>query len=202
MFADSRETLAMLLDSFLEQVGRSKAPGIFHRYSPPGSTIDMHFEKLGEAVFYVSGADPVEKAAYYRQLGEDTGSRVWTHPDLSGYLKEGYRRLYLPREIREVSNMGEHTGDYSVFCCDFHPGEVTLRPLVAGADADSNLARHLQLFAGENIANIFFELDLGEEWHAQLTPSLLGNGFRPCYILPYAGKGDLVFFQFRAGDKK
>lgn len=202
LFRDSREAAEALLEGFLEQVGRTKAPGVLSRCLAPGPAVERHFERLGTADFYASGANPVQRTAHYRQLCEDTGSRVWAHPDLAVFLKEEYRRLFLPREVREVKNMGEHAGPCSVFCCDFDQGEVTLRPLAAGADAEVNLARHLKLFAGENIKNIYFELDLGEEWHAQLTPALSSSGFQPCFILPHAGKGDLVLFQCRAGEEK
>ncbi|HBV96352.1 MAG: hypothetical protein JL50_18260 [Peptococcaceae bacterium BICA1-7] len=202
LFRDSKEVAGALLDGFLEQVGRTRAPGVLSRWLAPGTAIEKHFESLGAADFYSSGAGPVQRAAHYRQLCEDTGSRVWAHTDLAGFLKEEYRRLFLPREVREVKDMGEHTGAYSVFSCQFDQEEVTLIPLAAGADAGVNLARHLTLFAGEGIKNIYFELDLGEEWHALLTPVLVRNGFRPCYILPHAGKGDLVLFQCRAGEKK
>ena len=43
--------------------------------------------------------------------------------------------------------------------------------------------------------NIFFELDLGISWHAELIPVLIANQFKPEIILPFAGQSDLIIFQ-------
>lgn len=201
VFADDRETSEKLLERCLEQVGRTPAPGILNRCAIPGSGIEKYFEYLGATTFHSESGDKIKRNAHYRQLCEDMGSRVWAHPDLLSILKEDYSRLFLPREVREVKNMGEYNDAYSVFACDFGQKEVIIRPLMAGHDAASVLAQHIQLFARENLKNIFFELDLGEEWNAQLTPAVLSNGFRPCFTLPYAGKGDLLLLQYNAGEE-
>ncbi len=205
-FTVNPEMTAKLLEHCLEQVGRSRAPGLLNRCIRPGSLAEGYFEKLGATVFHQPEGRTREKTAFYRQLGEDLGDRVWVHPMLTEFLTEEYRRLYLPRDIRELKEMGEqnHAHDlaHSVFSCEFAPKEVTLRPLLGGADAALNLEQHLQLFAQEDIKNIFFELDLGEEWPGRLVPALLENKFYPCLILPYAGKGDILLFQHRAGEKR
>ncbi|MEW5725974.1 MAG: hypothetical protein AB1896_22895, partial [Thermodesulfobacteriota bacterium] len=74
-------------------------------------------------------------------------------------------------------------------------GLATLRPLVFGRDAADNLAAHLDLFHQEGLAGVFFEMDLDRAWQAGFTPALLGLGFTPRLVIPYAGRGDLVVFQ-------
>jgi hypothetical protein len=39
-------------------------------------------------------------------------------------------------------------------------------------------------------------VDLGQAWQADFAPALLQNGFLARLVLPYAGEGDLVLFQF------
>ncbi len=48
----------------------------------------------------------------------------------------------------------------------------------------------------EGLHNVFFVLDLSQAWQAAFAGALLPNGFEPCLILPYAGEGDLLVFQF------
>ncbi|HPF21107.1 MAG TPA: hypothetical protein PLC88_07175 [Syntrophomonas sp.] len=188
-----------LIESCLEQIGRSDAVGLVNRCG----TVDLsekYFEKLGTIQYLHNDDKVLDITAYYRQLCEDPGQRIWTHPDLLPYLQSQYQRLFLPREIRPVSNMGEYKHAHSVFSSEIGHDQVILRPLLGGEDTAANLKGHLQLFAREKIPNIFFEIDLGLAWHAELVPALLCQGFKPGLILPYAGKADLLLMQYRAGD--
>ncbi len=188
-----------LIENCLEQIGRSDAVGLINRCGTADLS-EKYFEELGSTKTFCNDGRIREITAYYRQLCEDPGQRIWTHPDLLPYLQSQYQRLFLPREIRSVSNMGEHSNTHSVFSSEIGHDQVILRPLLGGEDAAANLKGHLQLFARERIPNIFFEIDLGLAWHAELVPALLCQGFKPGLILPYAGKADLLLMQYRAGD--
>jgi len=188
-----------LIEYCLEQIGRSDAVGVINRYPTPWLSKE-YFELLGKTNIYSPEVPKREADAYYRQLGEDLGLKVWTDPDLKAYLQFQYQRLFLPRDVKIVTHMGEQIRSNSVFTSDFDHNQVTLRPLMDGWDAAENLDEHLQLFAHEKISNIFFEMDLAEGWQSRLVPLLLGNRFKPCLILPYAGRGDLLLWQYETGD--
>jgi hypothetical protein len=66
-----------------------------------------------------------------------------------------------------------------------------------GEDAEENIERHVRLLEGEKILNIHFTIDLGQAWQSVFIPGLLARGFEPRFVLPYAGKSDLVVFQLR-----
>lgn len=188
-----------LIEYCLEQIGRSDAVGVINRYPTPWLSQE-YFELLGKTNIYSAEGNKREANAYYRQLGEDLGLKVWTDHDLQAYLESQYQRLFLPRNVKIVDHMGEQILSNSVFTSDFDHNRVTLRPLMDGRDAAENLSRHLQLFAHEKIYNIFFEMDLAEAWQSRLVPLLLDRNFKPCLILPYAGRGDLLLWQYEAGD--
>lgn len=202
-FKDNLEIAEGMIEQCLQDLGHSEAPGIMNRYGEEGLHT-QYFETLGQTRWYHPDGSISERTAIYRQLSEDTGSRVWTHPDLVGFLEKEYRRLYLPRDILTRVSMGEQADPYSVFTAAFDQKKVTLRVLLAGKDAEENLLKHLQLFKQENYLNIFFELDLGLAWQAEMVPALLASQFKPCLIMPYAGKADVVLFQFQvlAGEVK
>jgi hypothetical protein len=188
-----------LIEYCLEQTGRSEAVGVINR-SGAADLGKQYFEELGTVVNYQADGMSRKTTAYYRQLCEDPGQRIWTHIDLLPYLQSEYQRLFLPRDLRVVSNMGEQSNRHSVFSAELGSKQAILRPLLSGEDTAANLTRHLQLLSREKIMNIFFEIDLGVAWHAGMVPALLERGFKPCLILPYAGQGDLLLMQFRAGD--
>jgi hypothetical protein len=75
---------------------------------------------------------------------------------------------------------------------------ATLRPIRFGADANQNLAAHIALLQKESFQRIFFEMDLGAAWQTRFAPALIDCGFQPRLVLPYAGAGDLVVFQWEA----
>ena len=134
-------------------------------------------------------------------LGEDPGSEVWAHPDLEPFLRDTYRRHAFAREIRLTESQGEKRQPHSVFAVKFEraAGLVTVRPLWDGEDAKETLAEHVRVLQKDGIANIFFRMDLGRAWQANLTPALLANGFSPNLVIPYGGKGDLAIFQHGRG---
>lgn len=192
-----------LLDEFIARTGRSRSPGIMNRY-PASEIVKKYFELLGSTQFYKADGTVIERCAYYRQLSEDTGSRVWAHAGLLKFLQEEYERLVLPRAIHTADSQGEQKNPYSVFTSGFDrvQDQVVLRLLMPGEDAGKNLINHITALQKEKMQNIYFELDLGKAWQADIVPHLLTCGFKPRLILPYAGEGDLLLFQFEAGDLK
>ncbi len=138
---------------------------------------------------------------YFRQLHEDLGCQVWAHPALEGFLRAEYRRLFFAREIRSTQYGGEQCPAYSVFAPEFDRTnhQVTLRAIWDGADASENLSQHLKVLRAENLPNLFFEIDLGHPWQANLSQTLMDSGFRPRLILPYGGESDVVVFQYQGG---
>lgn len=199
LFAQVDGMSEALIEYCLAQSGRSDAVGVISRCGIAEFS-RQYFEELGSIRNYRTDGESLETTAYYRQLCEDLGQRIWTHPDLLPFLQMEYQRLFLPRDLRLVSNMGEQRHPHSVFSTELGYKQVILRPLLEGEDAAANLIKHLQLFAREKILNIFFEIDLGLAWHSELIPALLRQGFKPCLILPYAGKADLLLLQYQAGD--
>lgn len=117
---------------------------------------------------------------------------------LEAYIRREYARLVLPRAIRIDLPAGENLPPHSVLSVEFDRfrGYVTLRPMWSGADAAENIERHVELMQEERILNVRFVVDLGHAWQSIFIPGLLDRGFEPRFVLPYAGKGDIVFFQF------
>jgi hypothetical protein len=44
------------------------------------------------------------------------------------------------------------------------------------------------------ISRLSFEIDLGVGWQLAFVPGLLSAGFSPAYVIPHAGRGDLLVF--------
>jgi len=197
------ETIAgRLLNASLEAVARTKAIGFLCQF-PTGHLPETEIETLGTLSLFSAEGPPRRIPAWFRLLREDPGAVVWAHPDLKPYLLERYRELVLPREVRPVEPRPERRPARSVLSSDVYrqASRVILRPLGTGDDIPKNVADHLGRFSSEPIRHILFEMDLGIPWHADFTPALLENGFEPRLILPYAGKRDLVVFQWEEPSK-
>lgn len=185
-----------LYEYCLEQIGHTDAVGIINR-SVLSENYQKYFEPLGLLRLSLPDGSYVMQKSVYRQLNEDPGARITTHYTLRDYLEKEYKRLYLPRELVDARPMGEQEEQNSVFSAAFEEGrQVTLRPLSGGSDAAENLSKYLLLFKKEGILNVFFEMDLGYPRQWELVPALLENNFIPRLIIPWAGKGDLLIFQF------
>ena len=185
-----------LLNSFLGRIAKTEITGIFCKYST-SHLPEGYFEPLGSVAYIREDGTSAEHSAFYRQLIEDTGSYVWGAEELRPFLEKEYRRLVLPREVHVTKYQGEHRDPHSVFTSQFDRElhEVTLRGIWPGKDALENLQEHIRIFREEKLLNIFFEMDLGVSWQAGLTDPLLTLGFKPCFIIPYGGRSDLVVFQ-------
>jgi len=196
---ETRESAAeALLDAFIGAIARSPALGMFTRMPARDLPLE-HFERLGSVTLFVPETEGgrAEMDSYFRQMHEDPGAAVWACPELTPFLEAEYRRLVLPREIREVQAAGEVRAPHSVLASELDRanGRVTLRPIWSGTDAERNVRDHVLLFEREGLQNVFFIMDVGRAWQAEFAPAVLACGFAPRLILPYGGKGDLVVFQ-------
>jgi len=189
-----------LTDACLGEIAKTEAIGLISRYStselPKG-----YFESLGSIDLLQPDGSMMPWPVYFRQLHEDLGCQVWAHPVLEDFLRAEYRRLFFAREIRSTRYGGEQRPAHSVFAPQFDRTnrQVTLRAIWDGADASENLSQHLKVLKAERLPNIFFEVDLGHAWQANLSQILIDSGFRPRLILPYGGECDVVVFQYQGG---
>ncbi len=197
-FAQEQEKMICetLLSACLSNIARSRALGLLSLSGLPVS-VQNNFEKLGSLRYYEEGKIPVEEYSFYRLLHEDPGFEVWSAGALTDYLQREYSRLALAREIRTVQNMGETRSGASLFTAEVHRDRqaVTLRPLWPGDDFSANIERHIHFLRNDGFLNLYFELDLGVPWHAELIPLLMAQQFKPGIILPFAGKSDIVIFE-------
>jgi len=191
------ETGAALLNACLGRIARGRALGLLSISGLPRG-LEANFEPLGDMNHYRDDVAPIKRSLFYRHLHEDPGSEVWSHAGLTEYLEQAYERLVLARDIWVIRDMSETRAGYSLFAADVNRerSEVTLRPLLPGADFAANVERHLQFLSEEHFQNVFFELDLGIAWHAELIPIIMTQGFKPEIVLPFAGQSDLVVFQY------
>lgn len=189
-----------LADALIGIVAKTDTVCLINLYATP-ELPKQYFEPLGLVDYYGPDGTFVPWQCYYRFLKEDTGCQVWAHPDLEQFLQEQYRSLSFARKITLARYGGEARSPHSVFAAHFIRTQrmVVLRPVWDGVDASKNLERHILILKNEGMQSILFEIDTGHAWQANLTPILLENGFTPRLILPYAGKADIVIFQYREG---
>lgn len=185
---------ALLTEHLIQRAARTSALGLFSGRA----TLDLprtDFECLG-SLDVAHG----EMKIWYRHLGEDPGTSVWSHPDLVPFLEKQYRSLVLMRQIRPTEDMGEALPDRSVISTRLRPrlSEAVLMPLVGGRDMAGCLANHVSTLTGEGYTTILLQLDLAQGWQAALAGIALNSGFNPRLVLPYGGTSDLVVFQHDA----
>jgi hypothetical protein len=186
-----------LIEACLHAIAKSGAVGLINRF-PTEDVPEGYFEILGDLIIVDRAGSSKAVPVYFRQLEEDPGAFMWAHPDLQGFLSAQYSRLVLARQLMAVRDSGEAKARRSVIFTEFHRTRsiVTLTPIRTGMDQEENIASHLNLLRSESAKTILFEMDLGVGWQAGFTPALLKNGFVPRFILPYAGEGDVVVFQW------
>ncbi|MFH0995567.1 MAG: hypothetical protein V1844_08755 [Pseudomonadota bacterium] len=198
VFGDSEpdRIVGSLIEACISEAGRTSAVAMICH--PPAPDIcSEYFEFLGDMDRYSAAGVLIRQPSWFRLMHEDMGCVVWTPVELEAYLRQTYGRLFLPREIRKVTDDGETQPAHSVLSTqiDRTRSQVDLDILWPGVDIEDNLIRHLQLFRNEGIRNVVFEIDLGCAWKSAAIPCLLRNGFRPVLFLPYAGEGDILLFQ-------
>lgn len=185
-----------LVDDCLNSIARSGFLGLINRYPTPELPTG-YFELLGSLTYPHALEGTLERPAFFRHLQEDLGTSVWSHHTLTDFLRREYDRLEFAREIRISEHEGEHVSPYSVLSAEFDRAaqQVTLRPVWWGSDAEATLVGHVEVLKCEQIPLILFEMDLGRAWQCHFAPALSKCGFEPRFVLPYAGKRDLVIFQ-------
>ena len=194
--SESDRVAGSLIEACISEAGRTSAIAMIC-HPPATGQYHEYFEFLGDIDQYSAGGALIRQASWFRLMHEDMGSVAWAPVELEAYLRQTYSRLFLPREIRKVTDDGENQPAHSVLSTqiDRLSLRVDLDILWPGADMEDNLLRHLQLFRNEGLRNVVFEIDIGSAWKSAVIPCLLRNGFRPVQILPYAGDGDIILFQ-------
>lgn len=189
-----------LIDALIGDIAKTKAICLVNLFATPETPLH-YFERLGIIDYYMPDGTIMPWQVYFRFLNEDTGCRVWTHPEFETFLRTQYKDLSFARNIITTNYAGESRPLHSVFATEFVRAQraAFLRPIWDGADVSINLAKHIKVLKGEGILSIFLLIDLGYAWQANVVPSLLENGFIPRLVLPYAGKADIVIFQYREG---
>lgn len=199
IFADEQfeELGKLLVDQLITKAARTKVMAIMSFFGLPRRLRDS-FEHLGSFELYREGNRSHLVHTMFRLLHEDPTAIVYTDAVLVDYLREQYGRLLLAREIRTVNTLGETHRGSSIFSTDFEKeiSRVTVKPMWPGDDVEENIVRHVAALKNERILNIFFEIDLGVSWHAGMIPAILSQGFKPKFVIPFAGHSDLVVFQY------
>jgi len=188
-----------LVDHCLNAIARTRALGLINRYPTPDLPSES-FEPLGSLTFQRPDGGQADIVAAYRHLEEDAGLTVWAHPLLEEFLQREFARLFFAREINLVQDEGEKSSPYTVLSAEFdrNAARATLQPVWFGEDSRDALVCHVETLLQEDIPNIFFEMDLGVPWQPRFSPGLVESGFEPRLVLPYAGRGDIVVFQYKA----
>jgi len=186
-----------LVNHLLMAVAKTDAVCLVNVFATP-ELPKGYFELLGSLDFLLPDGEKQLWPFYYRYHKEDPGSQVWAHPDLLPFLHETYKRLFFARNILQTNYEGEKRPPHAVLFPRFDRSQnfVRLKAAWDGTDFPDILGRHIQIFKTENMLNILFEIDLGHAWQANLAPALIEHHFVPKMILPYAGTGDIVFFQY------
>lgn len=196
---ESRKELSRsLIEKCIEKNARTSCRGII-LYNPSGCCEAEDFEILGKVRVNNTRGEPMSVTVLFRALHEDSGCTVMAHPSLVPFLREEYKRLVLPREIRQVPDTGERWEEHSLLgpFINRKVGIALVTPLIFGRDARRLLESHVSMFVSEGIRNIFFPMDLANAWETKFSPHLLSSGFEPKYIVPFGGTADVVFFQWR-----
>lgn len=195
-FEQGSRCAALLTEHLIQRTARTRARGLFSGRATP-ELPKTDFEYLGSYGLLSDGESKALKV-WYRHLGEDPGTSIWSHPDLVPFLEETYQRLVLMRHIRTTRELGETLPDRSVLSARLRPelSEALLVPMVGGADMAACLLGHVQTLEEEGYTHIFFQLDLASGWQASLAGAAFKTGFKPRLVLPYGGKSDLVVFQY------
>lgn len=182
-----------LVEMLIQRLARSSCVSLVDQYVsadfPSG-----YFHKLGRLE---NNIDCRNRTVYIRMLKEDPGGLAWAVPPLSEFLVDAYRRLALPREIQDPGAPTRLQNDESVLLThlDTANNSAMLTMAAMGGDIESNLVNHLSLFKDKEIANVYFQLDVGDADQAGIIIPLQRCGFEPKLVIPYGGRGDLAVYQ-------
>ncbi len=189
-----------LIEHLIEQTARTKAIGVICSW-PTSDLPGSLFEELGSQYFMNQG-QKTEVKAYFRQLNEDPGNTLVVHSCIVEFVKKKTQELFLGRQIETLIYTGESRFRHSVISAKIlrSSDRAILRPVIYGDDATDNLMAHVRLLNNDGIENIFFEMDLGFSQYGMFAPSLIECSFKPRFLIPLAGKSDIVVFQYLPGE--
>ena len=190
---DTTSPARLLTDAMISSVARTSVSAVLSTLPTADLPLEV-FESLGTLPLVNADGNPRPLPVWYRGMGEDNGLAVWSHPELDGFLRREYQRLFLMRDIHHAVRQGEKVAGRSVFATSLCPAasQALLTPMLDGADAEQIIGAHVRMLNAEGYRNILFHLDLSQSWQAALAPALLGNNFQPRIILPHAGRADLL----------
>jgi hypothetical protein len=197
VFTSERTAVARgLTEHLVAAVARTPVSAILSQL-PTEDLPQEDFELLGTLPLLAADGTPSPMPIWYRDMREDNGLAVWTHPELEGFLRTAYEKLFLMRDIHAVSHQGEQVAGRSVFATSIQPeaSRALLIPMLDGADTSGTLRGHVLLLTSEGYRNILVHLDLAHGWQAAMAPALLENGFQPRVLLPHAGQADVMVLQ-------
>ena len=185
-----------LIETCINALARTSCLSLICRYTPDDLTRHQ-FQELAGLYYRHEDGSRKKRQAFFRLMHEDMGSLVWIHPALEDDLRKEYQRLALPRETE--TPVEQELSGHSVISSymDLSQKEATLKPILPGVDIKENLNGHLCLFEKEDLETVYFIIDLGRARQSVFVPYLLDAGFTPRMVLPYAGRGDQLVFQFR-----
>lgn len=197
VFTEQDQLAAALLDGAIAKLARTGMVCMTIR-QPTEQVPAGYFESLGEFNSTTTDGEAMCHTALYRQMEEDNGMTVFVHPQIEDFIRERYTFLALPRQMRTVVYEGEgRLPDSSISTkLDRRQATAILSILMVGDDIEDNLVRHVAALRGEDIKNIFFEIDLGKAEEVQLVPAILAAGFTPQILLPWGGCGDVVLLLY------
>jgi anti-sigma regulatory factor (Ser/Thr protein kinase) len=188
----AEDAIEPLVEACIVALARSPALGVICRNADDRFPAAL-FDSLGQY-----GGEPV----YYRQLQEDMGAQLWVTLGIRGFLADAYRRLGYARDLMIFEESGQRLPEHSVIsvATDSDNREAVLRPCWPGTDAAANVAAHRQHLAAGGLRRLAFEIDLGVGWQLGFVPGMLAEGFRPAYVIPNGGSGDLLTLLWSQAD--
>ncbi|MGG5889840.1 hypothetical protein ACLF3G_22130 [Falsiroseomonas sp. HC035] len=189
--AARREVAAALLDSALSGLVRGTIQGLVVLDPAPDMPAGA-FEVVGHLP-HRDGTHPV----LFRALEEDPGRIAWVPAPLRDWVADRVRGLGLGRDVEEAPPPARATGAVLAAETDRAAGRVTLRPLLAAADAAAVAIANVALFRAQGISEIRAVLDLGQPDHAAFGAGLVQAGLAPAALIPDAA-GDLLLLAARA----
>jgi len=192
---DGAAVARVLAEAFLSLVGREKYEIVLSLRATPDAP-DGYFESLGELKLCRDDACQPQQVLF-RHLREDAGLAVWRHPALDAFLLDAYDRLAMFRNFLNAPSPTSRPRRESLLgaTLDRKRDLGELRTLLDGEDLVDNLRRHVAALRERGLGNIFYYMDLSQEWEAALAEDLAAAGFTPSVVLPHGGRGDMVVWQ-------
>jgi hypothetical protein len=193
---DAPGVARLLTDAFLAAVARESVEIVFSERATT-DVPDGYFETLGSLEFH-GPEGRSDQPVLYRHLREDLGETVWSDPALEGFLRSAYDRLAMCRDLLPAHPPSSYENKRSLFSTTMDKGKglAVLHPLLDGEDVADNLTGHVRVLTEKGFQNILLYMDLSQAWEAALAAPIMAAGFKPQLVLPFAGRTDVVVFQY------